>query len=518
MSSTRFVTHRVPILLPVALAFALVAATVVQAVRTAQLHRAAVNAAVRDYATFAVWQYTRRASDYLRLTILNTIHSARAGTTIACRFDSTAVITRNTSGVPDSALASALGVAGVNADRSHLASGMVVLANGRDYLGYTLQLAATPRTCEAAIVQPAELIAVFRHVAEFAPLLPPSFVGKVPNDSLVTIQLFGNSSQPFVTIGVPRVTAGIRAEDQLGPDLADVRVVATLHPVAIERLVAGGLPPSNNGTLVAMLIVTLVLCAVAVQQVRRTNEIARLRSDFVAGVSHELKTPLAQISLFAETLATRDRPFEERLQYARIISRESKRLGQLVDRILHFAGMTGGTGRADAREESDVNAEIADAIHAIEPLAAARGTSVALIDHAPARAPVRAPLDRDAFRQLMLNLLDNGVKFGPDEQHLTVSIATEDGDVVIDVDDQGPGVAAAERDAVFEPFARGAGVSAPGSGIGLAVVRDVVRRHGGSIEVLRAPSGGARFRVRLPGARTATEAAPGAALATGPSR
>ena len=88
----------------------------------------------------------------------------------------------------------------------------------------------------------------------------------------------------------------------LGPDLGDVRVVATLNPIATRRLVAGGMPSSNTPALVAMLAVTLVLSVVAVHQMRRTASLIRLRDDFVASVSHELKTPLTQISLFADTL------------------------------------------------------------------------------------------------------------------------------------------------------------------------------------------------------------------------
>lgn len=321
----RYANGRVPILFPVALAFALVAATVVQAVRTAQLHRRAVDAAIRDYASFAVWQYSRRASDYLRLTILNGIHNSEPRTAVSCALGSSVSITRNTSGIPDSVLASAMAIAADNATRSHLVSGMVALSHRREFLGYVLRITNGSVThCEANLIDTTELVAVFRHVAEFAPLLPPSFVGHWPNDSLVTIRLYDSAMNPLASIGSDFNGDGVRAEDRLGPDLADVVVAATLRPVAIKRLIAGGIAPSNTATLLAMLFVTLVLCLVAVQQVRRTNEIARVRSDFVASVSHELKTPLTQISLFAATLANRDRPFDEQLQYLRIINREAK--------------------------------------------------------------------------------------------------------------------------------------------------------------------------------------------------
>ena len=498
---SRYANGRVPILFPVALAFALVATTVVQAVRAAQLHRRAVEAAVRDYASFAVWQYSRRASDYLRLTILNGIHNSEPRTAVSCELGSSVSITRNTSGVPDSVLASAMAIAAGNATRSHLLSGMVALSHRREFLGYVLRSSNGSVTrCEANLIDTTELVAVFRHVAEFAPLLPPSFVGYMPNDSLVTIRLLDSAMNPLATSGASSTGDGVRAEDHLSPDLADVLVAAMLRPAAIERLSAGGIAPSNTATLLAMLFVTLVLCIVAVQQVRRTNEIARLRSDFVASVSHELKTPLAQISLFAATLATRDRPFDERLQYLRIISREATRLGQLVDRILHFAGMSRAVVFSDSREDVDVYQELRDAIAAIEPIAAARGTTIELIQ----RGNARLVLDRDAFRQLILNLLDNAVKFGPAGQQVRVSVALDRQDAVIDVDDEGPGISESASAEIFDPFVRGTQRGVSGSGIGLAVVRDVTAQHGGAVAVLRSPCGGARFRVRLP---RATEAA-----------
>ena len=496
MRSPLRLSHRVPILLPVALAFTLVAATVVQAVRTTQLHRRAVDAAVRDYASFAVWQYSRRASDYLRLTILNSIHNAGQQTAVSCRLDSAVTITHNVTGVPDAIISLALASAAEHAERSHLTSGMVSLPHG--FLGYVLRSTdRSPRTCEAVVVDSSDLAAVFRHVATFSPLLPPSFVDSLPNDSLVTIELRDQTMRPLITLGPANVAGRVRATDHLGPDLGDVQVVATLHAPAIRRLVAGGIPPSNTAALTLMLVVTLMLCVVAVQQVRRTNEISRLRSDFVASVSHELKTPLTQISLFAETLAKRDRPFEERLQYLGIIRREATRLGQLVDRIVHFAGLSRAAAHVDVREDCDVNEEIREAIGALASIAAAQNTTMRFIEH----ARLRAALDRDAFRQLMLNLLDNAVKFGPNGQRVDVTIAADGPSGIIDVDDEGPGVSDRDRNNVFEPFVRGTNAGVPGSGIGLAVVRDIAAQHGGSVVILRSPSGGARFRVRLHGAR-----------------
>jgi signal transduction histidine kinase len=281
-----------------------------------------------------------------------------------------------------------------------------------------------------------------------------------------------------------------------------VRVVATLNPIATRRLVAGGMPSSNTPALVAMLAVTLLLCVVTVHQIRRTAALIQLRDDFVASVSHELKTPLTQISLFADTLALpRERSPQEQRQYLTIISREATRLGQLVDGILHFAGMTRSAEPSAPLEASLLGEEIRAAVAAFEPIAEARSVAIQTrID-----GEIEIELDRDAFRQLLLNLLDNALKFGPDGGRIVVTAFGGERRATIWVDDDGPGVQLNERERIFEAFARAeSSVGKTGSGIGLAVVRGVVRRHGGVVRMIESPTGGARVEVQLPALRVIT--------------
>jgi signal transduction histidine kinase len=106
----------------------------------------------------------------------------------------------------------------------------------------------------------------------------------------------------------------------------------------------------------------------------------------------------------------------------------------------------------------------------------------------------------------MLNLLDNALKFGPDGQHVRVAAVERDGEAIITVDDEGAGIRPADRLRVFDPYVRVDTVgSRGGSGIGLAVVRDVARRHGGDASAAESPNGGARIDIRLPGARLVTD-------------
>jgi len=501
-----------PIVLPVVLALGLVIALAIQSIRATQMHRRAVANALRDYATFATWQYTRRASDYLRLTIsaqltMRSFPSPEALTErsrISCRFSGgVPAATENETSNPTATIEEGLAEAVRHADASHQQIGILPFGDPShpQYLGYRFQRnAAGWSACEAMIVDASALLPVFEHVAGYAPLLPPTFVSNLPNDSLVSIQVFDARGQRIAALG--KQTSGMSATDVLGPDLAGLRVVATLHPAATERLVAGGMPASNAPALVAMLVVAAMLCVVAVVQLRRTHEVIRLRDDFVASVSHELKTPLTQISLFADTLASpRERSIDERRKYLMIISREAARLGHLVDGILHFAGMTRSASANTQREPSLIGEEIRAAVAAFEPLADARGVEIDLhIEH-----EIELPLDRDAFRQVMLNVLDNALKFGPDGQRIEIRVSSTDDRAVITVDDAGPGVPFEDRERAFEAFVRtAASGNKTGSGIGLAVVREVVRRHGGTARLGASPAGGARVDIRLPATRVMT--------------
>ena len=219
-------------------------------------------------------------------------------------------------------------------------------------------------------------------------------------------------------------------------------------------------------------------------QLRRTQELSRLRSDFVASVSHELKTPLTQISLFADTLLSpKERSADDRRHYLTVISREAKRLGQLVDSILHFALMTRGTEACVPRESSALGEEIRAAVAAFEPIAAARGVGI----NTSIDPEIALPLERDAFRQLMLNVLDNALKFGPDGQTIVASASVEPRTRASSTSTtRARAFPTHERERVFEAFTRADGDGrATGSGIGLAVVRDIVRRHDGTVSMLR---------------------------------
>jgi signal transduction histidine kinase len=241
-------------------------------------------------------------------------------------------------------------------------------------------------------------------------------------------------------------------------------------------------------------------------QLRREHELAGLRADFVSSVSHELRTPLAQIRLFSETLLLgRIRSEAEGRRSLEIIQQEARRLSHLVENVLYFSRTERGAQRiAPVRLRlADVAAEV---VETFQPLARSARATVAL----EIARDVTAPADPGALRQILLNLLDNAVKYGRAGQTIAITIGERDGEAAIYVDDEGPGVPPEARERIWRPYARlsAAATSAvAGTGIGLAVVGDLAALHGGRAFVEDAPGGGARFAVMLPGAATAAESA-----------
>ena len=228
-----------------------------------------------------------------------------------------------------------------------------------------------------------------------------------------------------------------RATSVISPSFGALRVALTLNPERAPSLVASGATRTRIRFLLAALGVTGLLVAVALAQVRREGQLARLRADFTSSVSHELRTPLAQILLFGETLRSeRARSEGERQLAANVIVREARRLIHMVENVLHFA-------RSERRLASvrpqplDLGGFVEDTVQTFAPLAASSGVRwrVALQDG------LVAFVDRDALRQILLNLLDNAVKYGPAGQTVTVGLVARDGRARLWVDDRGRQVA-----------------------------------------------------------------------------
>ncbi len=288
------------------------------------------------------------------------------------------------------------------------------------------------------------------------------------------------------------------------PDCLDVGV--RLHREVADDIIARAMPGSGRWLLVGLLALAATFAASAALFLRQQQQLVQAQDEFVSAVSHELRTPLTQIRMFSETLLLdRAKSPEQAKRWIGVINRESERLGHLVESILRFA-RSERRALPLAREVTDVAQLARDVILGFLPVAAAR--RVTIRTRLPSAA--LAFVDAGALRQMLLNLLDNAVKYGPVGQTITLELGSGAKHAVeFRVDDQGAGVPASERPRIWEPFERlnpGDG-TVGGSGLGLSVVRTLAERHGGTAYVTDAAQGsGARFVIALPVGLTASDA------------
>jgi signal transduction histidine kinase len=298
------------------------------------------------------------------------------------------------------------------------------------------------------------------------------------------------------------------------PHMANLMVHLGMPPSIGDRMTLNNVAASRVPILAALLISLLACGAAAALAARREGELADLREQFVTSVSHELRMPLAHILLSAETLSLqRARSQAERDEAADAIVRETQRLASLVDNVLFFSRIEHHT-LALAPEPIDLTTYLDDVLADIRPLADAAG--VTLVYEVAAATPPGF-LDPRAFRQVLYNLIDNAIKYGPRGQRITVGArpAATVGDaeatrIRIWVGDQGLGIPAGSERIIFEPFVRlerDRTRSIAGSGLGLAVVREIVQRHEATIWVEPVPGGvGTLFVIDIAAATVAPSA------------
>jgi two-component system OmpR family sensor kinase len=228
----------------------------------------------------------------------------------------------------------------------------------------------------------------------------------------------------------------------------------------------------------------------------QTEAMLEQQRQFIADISHELRTPLTSVLANLEVLSeTLDGDARETADSA---LRSTKRMRRLVADLLLLA--RADAGRVAARTPTDLASVVMDAAAELEPLA---GNHELIVE---AEEPAIVEGARDELLQMASNLIANAIRHTPSGTTVRASVAQENGDVELVVEDNGPGIPPGLAAHVFERFVRGGGEHAGSSGLGLAIVRAVAVAHGGTVRLESPEGGGARFVVRLPAAEAAREA------------
>jgi two-component system phosphate regulon sensor histidine kinase PhoR len=252
--------------------------------------------------------------------------------------------------------------------------------------------------------------------------------------------------------------------------------------------------------------VILAGVAVILFAAEKERRMSAMKSEFVANVSHELKTPLALVRMFGEMLQSgRVASDEKRKEYLDIIVNESERLSSLIENVLDFARVEKGRGSYEF-VEGDVGVVVSRAAHVLKYRAEREHTrlDVQVQTHLP-----ECRIDDRALQLAVINLIDNAIKYGRPETDsgsaiVKISADEQDGKVVIRVQDHGPGIPKTERERIFERFVRGTktadkdGVPVRGSGIGLALVKHIAESHGGTAHVESEVGKGSTFILTIP--------------------
>lgn len=279
------------------------------------------------------------------------------------------------------------------------------------------------------------------------------------------------------------------------------RVEAAFRSGSTAELVAN-LRRRNLAVSFGILLLMGFSVAMLIRSTRRANALAQQQMEFAAGVTHELRTPLAVILSASQNLADGVASGETQVRrYGGVINGQTKRLSGMVEQVLRFAGLSSQHGELQ-RGPVEVASLLHEAVTDTQPELDAAGAHLTTeVD--PSLAPIDG--DHSALLHMMRNLLENAAKHGSGANiHLRAQSGLR-GLVEIVVEDEGPGIEPDDLPHIFEPFYRGSRAKldqVQGSGLGLSLVKKIAEAHGGSVEASSRLGSGATFRVLLPPART----------------
>jgi PAS domain S-box-containing protein len=268
-----------------------------------------------------------------------------------------------------------------------------------------------------------------------------------------------------------------------------------IQPDGSERWVSGTFSPVRDENGSGVVLVTL-------RDIADQKEQERMHRDFVSMAAHELRSPLTAIKGFTRTLMLKADQLgdERRNEYLSMVNEQSNRLAHLVDDLMAVSRIDSGRVSLEPRA-LEIDVTLAGLLDQFRGKWAGRTISVT---HAASDVP---PVFADPHKleEILINLIDNAVKYSPADRPVEVAIGHDHGQVLITVTDHGDGIAPDEIPNLFQKFARitsGAAAEVPGTGLGLYIVKGFVEAHGGTVWVDSVPGEGSRFSFTLPAADT----------------
>jgi signal transduction histidine kinase len=244
-----------------------------------------------------------------------------------------------------------------------------------------------------------------------------------------------------------------------------------------------------------LLLAAMVLgVALILRDIAREKHMARLRADFISNVTHELKTPLTSIRMYAESMIMgRVRSEERRREYLEVVVHESDRLKGMINNILEFSKMEKGSPEYHF-VTTDLALLIREAISEMSHWFSQEGFEIT----SELDSNLHADVDPEKMKQALNNLFSNAIKYSPDNKQVYIRLFRKEDNVIIEVEDHGIGIPDDKLSKIFEPFYRiGQEEGASGTGLGLTVVKEIVEAHGGMITVASKTGEGSKFVITL---------------------
>lgn len=308
--------------------------------------------------------------------------------------------------------------------------------------------------------------------------------------TLLYIALFALVFGAFSVIFYVVLTVALQPDFDLAPELSTTQATELAYHTTIERIGIALLV----GNLLVVGFVGVIAWILASRTLRPIREAHLRQRRFVADASHEMRTPLAAIRVTAESAADGDGTTDDLKTALRSVIVSTDRLTRLTNDLLLLA-RTDERLLAPPGEPSDLSVVVAEAVETFD--LAQPGAANARMELAP---DLLVAADPEVIRRILANLLDNAARYGGPTVHIRVTTSGSEREAVLDVADDGPGIAAADIERIFEPFyrVRADAGSPDGTGLGLALARSLAERDGGRLTVESRLGAGSKFRLALP--------------------